>query len=43
MTMPGVWEILIILFFLGLMFAVIAGAVFVGVRLANRRQPPRDQ
>jgi len=41
--MQGGWEILIILFMLGLMFAVIAGAVFVGIRLANRRRPPNDQ
>jgi hypothetical protein len=41
--MPGGWEILIILFILGLMFAVIAGAVFVGVRLANRKRPSSDQ
>lgn len=41
--MPGGWEILIILFILGLMFAVIVGAVFVGVRLANRKRSPSDR
>lgn len=42
-AVPGGWEILIILFILGLMFAVIVGAVFVGCRLANRKRPPSDQ
>jgi hypothetical protein len=43
MTMPGGFELLIILFILGLMFAGVAGAVFVGVRLANRRRTPGDK
>ena len=41
--MPGGWEILIILFILGMMAAALVGVVFVGFRLANRKRPPNNQ